>query len=57
VVEPILKSEGIFKSKGRILVWLTDDARRLPVKVTSKVPIGSISVALTDYRLAFQRKP
>lgn len=57
VVEPILKSEGIFKSKGRILVWLTDDARRLPVKVTSKVPIGSISVSLTDYRLAFQRKP
>jgi len=56
VVEPILKSEGIFKSKGRILVWLTDDARRLPVKVTSKVPIGSISVSLTDYRLAFQRK-
>jgi len=56
VVEPILKSEGIFKSKGRILVWLTDDARRMPVKVTSKVPIGSISVSLTDYRLAFERK-
>jgi hypothetical protein len=56
VVEPILMSEGIFKSKGRTLVWLTDDARRLPVKVTSKVPIGSISVSLTEYRLAFERK-
>jgi hypothetical protein len=56
VVEPVLKSEGIFKSKGQILVWLTDDNRRLPVKVTSKVAIGSISVSLVEYRLAFERK-
>lgn len=56
VVEPVLKSEGIFKSKGQILVWLTDDERRLPVKVTSKVPIGSIAISLTEYRLAFERK-
>jgi hypothetical protein len=53
LVEPILKSEGVFKSKGSILVWLTDDARRLPVLVKSKIPIGSISVSLTDMRLAF----
>ena len=54
VVEPILKSEGVFKSKGSIEVWLTDDTRRIPVLVKSKIPIGSISVSLTDMRLAFQ---
>ncbi len=54
VVEPKLKSEGIFKSKGSIHVWLTDDDRRLPVMVRSQVPVGSISVRLTDYRLAFE---
>jgi hypothetical protein len=54
VVEPKLKSEGIFKSKGSIHVWLTDDERRLPVMVRSQVPVGSISVRLTDYRLAFE---
>jgi Protein of unknown function (DUF3108) len=57
VVEPILKSEGVFKSKGSILVWLSDDARRIPVMVKSKVPVGSISISLTDMRLSFQRKP
>jgi hypothetical protein len=57
VVEPKLKSEGIFKSKGSILVWLTDDERRIPVMVKSKVPVGSISVRLTDYRLAFEGRP
>ena len=53
LVEPVLKSEGVFKSKGGILVWLSDDERRIPVLVKSKVPIGSISVSLTDMRLAF----
>jgi hypothetical protein len=57
LVEPILKSEGIFKSKGQMLVWLSDDERRIPVQVKSKVPIGSISVSLTDMRLAFTGKP
>jgi hypothetical protein len=54
VVEPVLKSEGVFKSKGSIHVWLTDDGRRIPVLVKSKIPIGSISVSLTDMRLAFE---
>ena len=53
VVEPILKSEGVFKSKGSILVYLSDDARRIPVMVKSKIPVGSVSVSLTDMRLAF----
>lgn len=56
LVEPILKSEGVFKSKGSILVWLTDDERRMPVLVRTKVPVGSINVALTDFRLFFERK-
>jgi len=56
VVEPMLKSEGVFKSKGSILVWLSDDARRIPVLVRSKVPVGSISISLTDMRLSFQAK-
>lgn len=53
MVEPVLKSEGVFKSKGSIYVWLSDDARRIPVLVKSKVPVGSISVSLTDMRLSF----
>jgi hypothetical protein len=55
LVEPVLKSEGVFQSKGSIFVWLTDDERRIPVLVKSKVPVGSISVSLTDMRLAFER--
>ena len=56
LVEPMLKSEGVFKSKGQILVWLSDDDRRIPVLVKTKVPVGSITISLTDMRLAFTGK-
>ena len=48
VLEPLLKAGGIFKNKGRLVIWLTDDERRMPVMMKSKVAIGSISVVLTE---------
>lgn len=48
VIEPVLKAGGIFKNKGRLVIWLTDDARRMPVQMRSKVLIGSISVTLQE---------
>jgi len=48
VIEPVLKAGGIFKNKGRLLIWLTDDDRRMPVLMKSKVMIGSISVVLQE---------
>ena len=49
-IEPILKAGGIFKNKGRLVIWLTEDARRMPVMMKSKVAIGSISVILQEVR-------
>jgi Protein of unknown function (DUF3108) len=47
VVEPqLLEGTGLFVKKGRLLIWLTDDQRRLPVRVRSKVAIGSVSADL-----------
>ena len=46
VVEPILKAAGIFEHKGRLWVWLTDDERRVPVMMKSKIIIGSIVAEL-----------
>ncbi|MBI5709183.1 MAG: DUF3108 domain-containing protein [Candidatus Eisenbacteria bacterium] len=49
-IEPILKAGGIFKNQGRLVIWITDDSRRMPVLMKSKVIIGSISVVLVDAR-------
>jgi hypothetical protein len=49
VLEPMVKEGGLFKSDGRIIVWLTDDERKIPVKVSTKVVIGSIDAELREY--------
>jgi len=46
VIRPLLKSEGIFARTGEMLIWLTDDERRIPVLMKSKVKIGSITATL-----------
>ena len=46
-IQPMMESEGIFDSKGEIYIWITDDERRIPVKVKSEILIGSITAILT----------
>ncbi|MDR0292032.1 MAG: DUF3108 domain-containing protein [Elusimicrobium sp.] len=51
VVEPGFRKEGIFIQKGKSLkVWLTDDERRIPVKMETEVFIGSVSASLEEYK-------
>lgn len=51
VVEPQLRGEGIFVSKGKSLtVWLTDDEYRMPIKMKAEVFIGSVSASLLEYK-------
>lgn len=46
VIKPLMKSEGIFNRKGDIYIWLTDDLKRIPVKMQTKVAVGSITATL-----------
>jgi len=46
VIKPLMKSEGIFYKKGDIYIWLTDDNKRIPVKLQTKVAVGSITATL-----------
>ncbi len=50
IVEPIIKKGGLFKSEGSILLWLSDDELKIPIKVKTKVVIGSIDAVLTHYQ-------
>ncbi len=50
LIEPVLEGlslEGVLEVEGRkIKVWLTDDERKIPVKVQMKITFGSIVVEL-----------
>jgi hypothetical protein len=50
VIEPqLVEGTGLFVKKGRLRIWLTDDARRIPVRLSSRVPIGSVTAELESY--------
>ena len=46
VLEPVLKGDGLFKAKGKLTIWVTDDEQHIPVKMQSKIPVGSIKAEL-----------
>jgi hypothetical protein len=51
VVEPLLaEGTGLFVKEGRLKIWLTDDERRIPVRLRAKVAIGSVAADLESYR-------
>ena len=50
VIEPVMRAEGIFKAKGRIWIWLTDDKYKIPVMMKTEVFfLGSITAQLKKY--------
>ncbi|MCK6619760.1 MAG: DUF3108 domain-containing protein [Calditrichaceae bacterium] len=46
MVQPRLLGEAIFKQKGELWVWLTDDEYKIPVQMKSAVAVGSITTEL-----------
>lgn len=47
-VRPVIKSEGLFQKSGDVLIWLTDDDSKTPVKIETRVPIGKVVAVLTS---------
>jgi len=50
IVEPqLLEGTGLFVKEGKLRIWLTDDGRRIPVRLKAKVAVGAISADLEEY--------
>jgi len=48
-VLPQMKFKGLYEKTGDTVIWLTDDECRVPVRINSKILIGSLTAELTDY--------
>ena len=48
VIRPTIRSSGIFSENGQAEVWVTDDARHLMVRMTAKLPFGTLSLSLRE---------
>jgi len=49
-VQPLAKQNDIFKNKGEIFLWLTDDEYKIPVKIRSEIAIGYFTAELINLK-------
>ena len=38
---------GLFKNKGRLFIWLTNDAEKIPVQLKARIAVGTITASLS----------
>jgi hypothetical protein len=50
VIQPIIKSKGIFSEKGKAEIWLADDPSRIVLQMKSQLSFGSLNLYLKSYR-------
>lgn len=48
-VMPLMKFKGLYDKDGDTVIWFTDDRCRVPIKISSKIVIGSLVAELKEY--------
>ena len=57
VVQPIIKTSGIFGENGHAEIWLSDDASRMMLQMKSQLKFGSLNLYLTGVRAGADTTP
>ena len=50
VIQPLIKTKGVFGEGGRAEIWLTDDSTRTMLQMKSKLKFGSLNLYLKEIR-------
>jgi hypothetical protein len=50
VIQPVIKTKGVFSESGHAELWISDDERRLILQMKSQLSFGSLDLYLTDVR-------
>lgn len=51
VIQPTIKTKGIFSEGGHAEIWLADDSTRMMLQLKSRLSFGSLNLYLKSYRL------
>jgi hypothetical protein len=57
VIQPQIKTRGIFSEDGRAEIWLSDDSRRIMLQMQTRLKFGSLNLYLRSYRPAPAPRP
>ncbi len=49
VIQPVIKTKGIFSENGHAEIWLTDDDRHIMLQLKSRLSFGSLNLYLKSY--------
>lgn len=49
VIQPVIKTKGIFSENGHAEIWLSDDEHRIMLQLKSKLSFGSLNLYLKSY--------
>lgn len=49
--EPAVRYDGVVEDQFPIAAWVSDDAARVPLRLTAQTPWGEIAVDLVDYQV------
>jgi hypothetical protein len=55
VVQPVIKSKGLFSENGQAEVWFADDSTRQLLRLKSKLPVGTLYLELKQVESASGR--
>ena len=50
VIQPTIKTKGIFSEGGKAEIWLSDDDERIMLQMKSQLPFGSLNLYLRSQR-------
>ena len=50
VVQPMIKSKGIFSENSKAEIWFSEDANRIMVQMKADLPVGSLNLYLKSAR-------
>jgi hypothetical protein len=46
ILNPVVGEDGVFGPKAQAMLWITDDAEKIPVQITSRLPFGKVTLKL-----------
>jgi hypothetical protein len=49
VIQPVIKTKGIFSENGHAEIWLSDDERHIMLQLKSRLSFGSLNLYLKSY--------
>jgi hypothetical protein len=49
-IHPQVVSSRVFKDENALLLWVSDDENKVPLKVKADLLIGSLKVDITNYQ-------